>query len=148
VGTLMNSHASAAKAGVDAITKTLALEWGPKGVRVNGVAPGFIEGTEGYDRLSDLNKSNSKEAVKTSVAPSASVAYAETMVAFTPLQRLGNRNDVSNTVLFLASELSSFMTAQTLLIDGGVFGILPNWMPFFPDYMKQWSGKKVGFPKF
>lgn len=53
-------HAAAAKAGVDSITKVLATEWGPYGVRVNGIAPGAIEGTEGFERLGDLNNLNNK----------------------------------------------------------------------------------------
>ncbi len=136
LGTLLNAHASAAKAGVDAITKTLALEWGPKGVRVNGVAPGFIEGTEGFERLMDLNKANKSDAKsdlnKDMIEQSKSVI---------PLQRFGNRKDVSNTVLFLASDLSSYMTGQTLLVDGGVLGTTPNWLVHFPDFMKKWTAK-------
>ena len=50
-GSAMNVHAGAAKAGVDAITKHLAVEWGPYNVRVCGIVPGIIEKTEGYDKL-------------------------------------------------------------------------------------------------
>eukprot|EP00350_Pseudokeronopsis_sp_OXSARD2_P013949 CAMPEP_0170541654 /NCGR_PEP_ID=MMETSP0211-20121228/1336_1 /TAXON_ID=311385 /ORGANISM="Pseudokeronopsis sp., Strain OXSARD2" /LENGTH=226 /DNA_ID=CAMNT_0010844475 /DNA_START=16 /DNA_END=696 /DNA_ORIENTATION=- len=60
-GTVLMSHANAAKAGVDALTKTLAVEWGPYKIRVVGIVPGSIEGTEGFARLSDLNSMNSKE---------------------------------------------------------------------------------------
>jgi peroxisomal 2,4-dienoyl-CoA reductase len=140
LGTLMNSHASAAKAGVDAITKTLALEWGPKGVRVNAVAPGTIEGTEGYERLMDMNKANSKENLNKETSTTVQ-NLAKNLVNYIPLQRFGNRKDVSNTVLFLASNLSSYMTGQALLVDGGVIGILPNWLPFYPDFLKKWNSK-------
>lgn len=63
------------------------------------------------------------------------------LTRYIPLQRLGNRRDVSDSVLFLASELSSYMTGQALLVDGGVFAILPNWMPMDPDFMKHWTAK-------
>jgi peroxisomal 2,4-dienoyl-CoA reductase len=128
LGTLMNSHASAAKAGVDAITKTLALEWGPKGVRVNGVAPGIIEGTEGFDRLMDYKKNG----IKTNI---------EDFKNLVPLQRYGNRKDVSNTIMFLSSGLSSYINGQTILVDGGAFGIIPNWLQYFPDFVKSWTAK-------
>lgn len=55
-GTAMVTHAGAAKASVDAIMKHLAVEWGPYGVRVNGLSPGMIAGTEGMARLSDMGK--------------------------------------------------------------------------------------------
>lgn len=61
-------HSSAAKAGVDAITKCLATEWGPHGIRVCGIVPGPIEGTEGFERLGSLNNINNKEATNSSFA--------------------------------------------------------------------------------
>jgi peroxisomal 2,4-dienoyl-CoA reductase len=53
-GSALQVHSNAAKAGVDSITKTLAVEWGPFKVRVVGIVPGAIEGTEGFERLGDL----------------------------------------------------------------------------------------------
>lgn len=139
LGTLMQSHSCAAKAAIDALTKTLALEWGPKGVRVNGVAPGPIEGTEGMDRLTDFAKSNSKSNLgKSSEASKDMMANMKQLI---PLQRLGTRKDVSNAIMFLASDASSYMTGQTILIDGGCLAIMPNWLPHFPDYLKHWTAK-------
>jgi peroxisomal 2,4-dienoyl-CoA reductase len=137
LGTIMNSHASTAKAGVDAITKTLALEWGPKGVRVNGVAPGFIEGTEGFERLMDLNKANSKEKMKNK-AENYEIQISK-FKSLVPLQRYGDRKDISNTILYLASGLSSYVTGQTILVDGGALATSPNWLIFQPQFMKSWS---------
>lgn len=135
LGTLMNSHASAAKAGVDAITKTLALEWGPYGVRVNGVSPGFIDKTEGLERLSnpkDGDKENSKKLI-------------EKYQRMLPAQRLGDRIDVSNAVLFLACDLSSYITGQTIEVDGGQKAILPNFMIYYPGFEKMWLKPRTKF---
>ena len=60
-GSALQIHSSAAKAGVDSITKTLACEWGPYNVKVVGIVPGAIEGTEGMDRLGDIQNINNKD---------------------------------------------------------------------------------------
>ncbi|HEX7709093.1 MAG TPA: SDR family oxidoreductase [Thermoanaerobaculia bacterium] len=94
-------HVSAAKAGVDMITRTLALEWGGAGVRVNSVVPGPIDGTEGMARL----------------APTEEVRAMT--VKGVPLGRFGTPADIANTCLFLASDLASYITGAVIPVDGG-----------------------------
>jgi NAD(P)-dependent dehydrogenase (short-subunit alcohol dehydrogenase family) len=94
-------HVAAAKAGVDMITRTLALEWGPSGVRVNSVVPGPIDGTEGMARLAP--DENIRAMVRDGV----------------PLGRLGTTTDVGNACLFLASDLGSYVSGAVLPVDGG-----------------------------
>jgi NAD(P)-dependent dehydrogenase (short-subunit alcohol dehydrogenase family) len=88
------------KAGLDHMTRGLAMEWGPRGVRVNAIAPGFV--------LTDLTRklwSQSK--------------IQEWGMANTPLRRLGQPEDMVGAALFLASAASAFMTGQVLYVDGG-----------------------------
>lgn len=94
-------HVCAAKAGVDMITRTLALEWGEAGVRVNSVVPGPIDGTEGMARL----------------APTESIR--EKVVDGVPLGRFGTPQDIGNACLFLASDLAGFITGAVIPVDGG-----------------------------
>jgi NAD(P)-dependent dehydrogenase (short-subunit alcohol dehydrogenase family) len=94
-------HVCAAKAGVDMITRTLALEWGSSGVRVNSIVPGPIDGTEGMARLATSDDARRKA------------------LDGVPLGRFGTPADVGNACLFLASELGSYITGTVLLVDGG-----------------------------
>lgn len=95
------SHVCAAKAGVEMLTRCLALEWSAQGVRVNAIVPGPIDGTEGMQRL----------------APSA--AMREAVRDSVPLRRLGTPEDIGNACLFLASELGSYVNGAILPVDGG-----------------------------
>lgn len=88
------------KAGMGHMTQSLAMEWGPRGVRVNAIAPGFI--------LTDLTK-------KLWAEPHMQ-AWNQ---ANCPLQRLGQPGDMVGTAIFLASPASAFMTGQILYVDGG-----------------------------
>ena len=81
-GSVFQSHSSAAKAGVDALTKVLAVEWGPYGIRVSGIVPGFISGTVGMARLGDMNTLNSKS--KAESATEQNLGFSAI-----PVQRLG-----------------------------------------------------------
>ncbi|MBW2425974.1 MAG: SDR family oxidoreductase [Deltaproteobacteria bacterium] len=98
VGVALQAHCAAAKMGVDSLTRTSAVEFGPYGVRVNGIAPGAIADTEGLSRLGSGD--------------------AETD-ARCPLGRVGARVDIANAVLFLCSDAASFITGQVICVDGG-----------------------------
>jgi gluconate 5-dehydrogenase len=88
------------KAGIAHMTRSLALEWGPRGVRVNAIAPGFI--------LTDLTRKLwSDETMR---------SWGE---ANTPQRRLGTPEDMVGAAIFLASPASAFMTGQILYVDGG-----------------------------
>jgi peroxisomal 2,4-dienoyl-CoA reductase len=100
-GTPAQLHVSAAKAGVDALTRNLAVEWGPYGIRVVGIAPGPIADTEGVARL----------------LPGARRAAVEGQV---PLRRLGTIDDIARAALFLCSELGEYVSGDTLVVDGGL----------------------------
>ncbi|HEX8368953.1 MAG TPA: SDR family oxidoreductase [Pyrinomonadaceae bacterium] len=92
-------HVSAAKAGVDAITRNLAVEWGKYGIRVNGIAPGPIEDTEGMKRLVP-------EPVK------------EKLKKRIPLGRFGRVRDIENAAIFLCSDAANYISGVTLTVDG------------------------------
>ena len=100
LATPMQIHVSAAKAGVDAITRNLSAEWGRHGIRVNGIAPGPIEDTEGMKRLLP-------EALK------------EKITKKIPLGRFGRIADIENAALFLTSDAASYINGVTLVVDGG-----------------------------
>ncbi len=100
LGTPLQLHVSAAKAGVDALTRNLAVEWGRYGIRVNAIAPGPIEDTEGMRRLV-------AEPIK------------EELRQHIPLGRFGRIEDIEKAALFLCSDAASFINGVILVVDGG-----------------------------
>lgn len=91
---------STAKAALVGFSRNLASELGPQGIRVNCVAPGLVYPTQG--------------------SSSTRASFRENLMAATPLRRLARPEDVAGPVLFLASDLSRFITGQTLMVDGGL----------------------------
>lgn len=99
-GTPLQLHAAAAKAGVDALTRTLAVEWGGAGVRVNAIAPGPIGDTEGMRRL----------------APGDAAGRAKAGI---PLGRFGTVAEIAAAAVFLRSPAATYITGTVLVVDGG-----------------------------
>jgi peroxisomal 2,4-dienoyl-CoA reductase len=89
------AHVAAAKAGVESLTRTCAVEWAPLGIRVNSVAPGFIAETEGVKRASEAMDIPDDKSLK------------------------GTRQDIADAVLFLVSDSASFISGVCMRVDGG-----------------------------
>jgi 3-oxoacyl-[acyl-carrier protein] reductase len=102
---------NAVRAGVVGLVKSLANEFGKDGILVNNVAPGFTA----TDRLKDLAKSRSAALQKTEQE------VFDGWAADAPLRRLGQPEEVADTIVWLASERASYITGQTVLVDGGMY---------------------------
>jgi peroxisomal 2,4-dienoyl-CoA reductase len=107
-GMPFQAHVNAAKAGIDALTRTVANEWGPLNIRCNSIAPGPIADTEGMRRLAPTPEltERSKQGV--------------------PLRRFGTVREISDACLFLTSEASRFTTGAILVVDGGSWLFSPG----------------------
>jgi NAD(P)-dependent dehydrogenase (short-subunit alcohol dehydrogenase family) len=100
VGIRRNAAYCASKGGVELLTKVLALEWGPSGVTVNTVAPGFIRTAANAEQLDRPE-------------------FIEEVIARVPVARVGTPRDVTAAVLFLVSPAASFVNGTSILVDGG-----------------------------
>jgi len=110
----MHGHGmlGAAKAGMESLVRTLALELGPRGITVNGVNPGFVE------------TYSSRYYVEQGLGRDYREAMA-TLVAATPVRRLGTIEDVAGLVAYLVSDAAAFLTGQTIVLDGGLTIVSP-----------------------
>ena len=99
-GNIGQANYTASKAGVVAMSKSLALEYGKKNINVNCISPGFIS-TEMTDKIND----DYKEILKSKI----------------PMNRFGTPNDIANTVIFLCSKLSDYITGETIHVNGGMY---------------------------
>ena len=95
------AHVCAAKAGVDMLTKCLAIEWGAQGVRVNSIAPGAVDDTEGMRRL----------------APTPEIR--EQFTRGIPLLRFATKDEIADLAVFLSSDGARFITGAVVVCDGG-----------------------------
>ena len=98
---MMQAHVCAAKAGINQLIRVLAMEWGPSGVRVNGISPGPIAGTEGMARLSPTPESD------------------KALTARIPLRRFGEVGEVAESAVFLVSSSAAYVSGTILDCDGG-----------------------------
>jgi NAD(P)-dependent dehydrogenase (short-subunit alcohol dehydrogenase family) len=95
------AHAASAKGGILSLSRTLAVEWGGDGIRVNTISPGPIGDTEGVQRMYIESGRGELEAKKTA------------------LGRFGRKEDIANAAVYLGSDLASYVTGENLIVDGG-----------------------------
>lgn len=126
--TWYQAHASAAKAAIDSLTRTLGLEWGSYGIRVNGVAPGPIQGTAGLTKLAPVGGAKG--------SPSLEEMWKERI----PVGHPGKAWDIAMAVLYVSGPGGAFVNGHTMVVDGG------EWMyrtPILPRHMVLKASKAV-----
>jgi citronellol/citronellal dehydrogenase len=106
------THSVAARAGVEAMTRTLAIEWASRGIRINSIAPGFVA-SSGIKRYP------------------AGLGIVEQMKSLVPMKRLATTEEIAWSVAWLASPAGAYLTGQTITIDGGK-ELWGSWWPI-PD---------------
>ncbi|KAH6606422.1 hypothetical protein Trco_005575 [Trichoderma cornu-damae] len=124
-GMPFQAHVSAAKASVDSLVASVALEYGPRGVLANAIAPGAIADTEGMARLA-------------SSKPQEVAAFAKTV----PSGRLGTVKDIADATVFLFSDAGSYINGQIIPVDGGswrrqgAYTVGVDASSQYPDFLK------------
>jgi 3-oxoacyl-[acyl-carrier protein] reductase len=108
LGNRGQANYSAAKAGIQGFTRTLAIELGPFNINVNAIAPGFVASA-----MTDATAERMGITVD---------QFRDTVAAATPLRRIGVPDDIANVVAFLVSDDPSYITGQTVYVDGGPRG--------------------------
>ena len=116
------SHVCAAKAGVELLTKTLALEWGSLGIRANCITPGPTADTEGMRRLAPTDRA--RQSIERSI----------------PLGRFGTKDELADLALFLCSEAAAYITGAVYVCDGGTSLCRTE---FFPSALPGMSGSRA-----
>ncbi|RQM06868.1 hypothetical protein DH86_00000010 [Scytalidium sp. 3C] len=118
-GMPMQAHAASAKAGVDALSATTALEYGPRGITSNVITPGPIAGTEGMERLSDPESAKNGKATRG-----------------IPLGRYGTVKEIADATVYLFSDTGSYVNGDVLVVDGGSWRAM-NYLTAqqYPDFL-------------
>ena len=121
-GTPLQIHASAAKAGVDAVTRNLAVEWGRFGIRACGLAPGPIGDTEGMKRLAPAKLEGP------GFTPGPGNDLADKAKAAIPAARFGTIDEIAAAAVYLRSPAAAYITGHVLVVDGGHCVATPSIM--------------------
>lgn len=130
-GLPLQTHVAVAKAGVDALSANVAIEYGPLGVTSNIIAPGPIAGTEGMDRLSKKHRSGDDTTGAT---------HGKRI----PLGRWGTIKEIADATIYLFSDAANYVTGDKLVVDGGAWHIgagSPGGDFEYPDFIL--SGAEV-----
>jgi len=117
--TWFQAHPSAAKAGIDSLTRSIALEWGYYGIRANSIAPGPIADTAGLTKLAPAKAERQKQ-------------QDDMIRKHIPLGRTGTKFDIAMAAIYLSSDAGSYVTGDALIVDGG------HWLYNTPNIPRKY----------